>query len=275
MSKLRVATWNAEGMFVKGTQTRRANPHDALQTLRMLDADIVVIPEFGNIKRLEESVVTTIKALGYQLVINPYDDPRATDLGFGFLSRLPIDAQRTVPLPVTGRSILEVYCRDESGTPIRFVGVHLDDREEAIRMKEVKSVVDVINTDTSTPTMLMGDFNAMHASSGFAKLARTKTVAMLAYRIPNKQVASVARRAQEMAIGTTIDYLLQHTALHNLDPAMTPTVSAKQRGMEWAPSMRLAKIDWIFGSPHIIVEAHHVKKDVGSDHRPVVVQVAY
>ena len=64
MIPVRVATWNAEGMFVDGTKTRRAGSHDALRALESLDADIVVVPEFGKLAELKESVKLAIKALG-------------------------------------------------------------------------------------------------------------------------------------------------------------------------------------------------------------------
>lgn len=273
MSTLRVATWNAEGMFVDGTKTRRAGSHEALRALRKLDADIVFVPEFGYLSKLKESVITTIKSLGYELVLIPYDDTRIPDLGLAVMARLPIAKKTSHSLPVTGRAIVELTCRVENEKYVRVIGVHLDDREEAIRLEQVKKVVEVVNAGTG-PTILMGDFNAMHRSTPFARMTRTRAAGAVATYIPHEQISSVAKRVHEMAAGTTIEYLLQYTALHNLDPSMAPTISAKQRGMEWAPSVRLAKIDWIFGSADIHTLSHHVKKDVGSDHRQVVADVA-
>ena len=65
MTRLRVATWNAEGMFVEGTKTRRATSHDAITALRRLNADIVFVPEFGDMSRLNQPTITAIRSLGY------------------------------------------------------------------------------------------------------------------------------------------------------------------------------------------------------------------
>ena len=72
--KMRVVTWNAEGMFApyrpnqadgaafRTAQTRRATPHDALATIRQLNADIIVVPEFGTQGNLDNSTKTALIA---------------------------------------------------------------------------------------------------------------------------------------------------------------------------------------------------------------------
>ena len=64
---LRVMSWNAEGMFVEGSMTRRASPDDALAVLREVGADIVVVPEFGVFERMSEKTSSAIAALGYTM----------------------------------------------------------------------------------------------------------------------------------------------------------------------------------------------------------------
>ena len=59
---LRVMSWNAEGMFVEGSMTRRASPDDALAVLREVGADIVVVPEFGVFERMSEKTSSAIAA---------------------------------------------------------------------------------------------------------------------------------------------------------------------------------------------------------------------
>ena len=88
--RLRVVTWNAEGMFVEGTKTRRATPHDALRVLRRLNADIIVIPEFGRLDGLRDEIHTAMASLGYEVVSTPYHDSNAPGLGLVVLSRLPV-----------------------------------------------------------------------------------------------------------------------------------------------------------------------------------------
>ena len=275
MSKLRVVTWNAEGMFVEGTKTRRATPHDALRVLRRLNADIIVIPEFGRLDGLRDEIHTAMASLGYEVVSTPYHDSNAPGLGLVVLSRLPVVSWHVHALAVTGRNLLEVFCKDESGSRIRIIGVHLDDRGEAIRMHQIRDVVQLVNADVTTPTVLMGDMNAMHERSRFARFIRLAPVRHMTRYINHTLVASVAQRVQEMALGTTIATLQHDTLLHDLDPGHKRTISGRQRGLEWIPSVRLAKIDWIFGSRQIKTVIYKVHRDVGSDHRPVEANIIY
>ena len=275
MKRLRIVTWNAEGMFVEGSKTRRALPHMALAVLRQLNADVVVIPEFGNIGAVHEETVLAIRSLGYQLSLAAYDDDRSPGIGIAVLSRLPVVSESQHALPETDRPYLELHCRDESGEILRVIGVHLDDRSEDIRMKQIVAVADSVNAHSTLPTLVMGDFNAMHEGSLFARVARSSIAGNLTTRVRHEQLASIAARVHEMAFGTTINYLLEHTSLRDLDTKHRRTISAKQAGLEWAPALKLAKIDWIFASKQLRALNYKVMHDVGSDHRPVVVDLHY
>lgn len=275
MTKLRVVTWNAEGMFVEGSKTRRALPHDALTVLRQLDADIIVVPEFGNLGKLRDEIAVAIHALGYQLALAPYDDVRAKGVGIAILSRLPVVLERQHRLTETNRSCLEIHCRGGAGEILRIVGVHLDDRSEEIRMSQIQAVTDIINTHQSMPTLLLGDLNAMHYDSRFARMVRSTVAGTVARHLHHELLSSIATRVHEMGYGTTIRYIDEHTSLRDLDTKHRRTISARQAGLEWMPSLRLAKIDWIFGSAHFKVLRYRVMRDVGSDHRPVVVDLTY
>lgn len=274
-AKLRVVTWNAEGMFVENTKTRRATPHDGLGVLRRLNADIVVIPEFGVIEALHDEVELTLRALGYEVSIMPYDDARAPGLGMAILSRLPLHAQRVHSLGDGGRNFCEVLCRDSNGAPIRVFGVHLDDRAESIRLTQLPAIVDEVNKHLDERVLVLGDFNAMHEKAWFARFARSSAAQVGTVVLRDKLMVSMAERVREMAIGTTVKYILEHTNLHDLDTHRKRTISAKQAGLEWAPSVRLAKIDWIFGSKHFTTHKYTVLGDVGSDHRPVIAELTY
>ena len=275
MAHLRVVTWNAEGMFVEGTKTRRASPHEAVEVLKVLNGDIVVIPEFGKLADLKEEISRAIGALGYQVTMLAYDEPRTPGLGFAILSRLPVHNSSILTLAGSKRQVLELVCHDAGGTTLRILGVHLDDRSEAGRMNEVAALAEHIRQREDAHLLMLGDFNAMNRNSRFAKLARTSLVSLIAKHINHTQIKSMATRVQEMAMGTTIEYLVSHTNLHDLDLGRKPTISGKQAGLEWAPKFRLAKIDWIFGSHQFRTIAYKVYSDVGSDHRPVVADVEY
>lgn len=275
MKKLRVVTWNAEGMFVEGTKTRRALPHDALAVLRHLGADIVVVPEFGNIMKLRDEISVAIRSLGYQVSLAPYTDERAHGVGIAILSRLPIVSERQHQLTDSSQSCLEIHCRDTTGEIIRIIGVHLDDRSEETRMNQVVTVGDIVNTHQTLPTLLAGDFNAMHHDSRFARMVRSRLAGAIARNIKHELLSSIAIRVHEMGYGTTIRYIDEHTSLSNSDAKLRRTISAKQADLEWMPAIKLAKIDWIFGSKHFNVLRYRVMRDVGSDHRPIVVDFEY
>lgn len=275
MNHLSVVTWNAEGMFVDGTKTRRGTPHNAIATLRRLNADIVVIPEFGRIADLEDAHMAAIQALGYEVTLIAYDEPRSPGLGFAILSRLDVIATYIHDLPGSKRQMLEIRCKDADGVHLRILGVHLDDRSEEGRLNEVTTVCEIVNSETNIPTILLGDFNAMHRDSWFARIARSRPARHLSHRVPHSLVKSMAQRVHEMALGTTVDYLLTHTKLHDLDPGRKRTISGKQAGLEWLPAWRLAKIDWIFASKQVTTLHYHVLRDQGSDHRPVKADVQY
>lgn len=273
MSVLTLTTWNAEGMFVKGALNRRALPHDALVALKQLNSDIVVIPEFGVHGSLRGEIRTTIQSLGYQIVEVPYEDATMPEhipehYEMAVLSRLPIVSMSTHRLGGTRNSVEIRVLVDKK--QVRILGVHLDDKSEQQRLVQAKDLVDTVREDVRIPTIVMGDFNAMHVSSNFAKLTRSKAAKLFTNTIQHEQIKSMAGRVHEMAAGTTIDYIEKHTKLQNLDPSNRHTVSGKQAGLEWMPAIRLAKLDWIFASRQFSVVSYRVARDVGSDHRPVV-----
>lgn len=275
MSKLTVVTWNAEGMFVDGTKTRRGTPHDAIATLRALDADVVVVPEFGRITDLQEAHVAAIEALGYEITLIAYDEPRAPGLGFAILSRFPILETRVHELPGSRRQLIEIQYKDTEGARIRVLGVHLDDRSEEGRLTEIATICTIVSAEAEMPTLLLGDFNAMHHNSWFARIARSQPAHGISRRVRHKLMRSMADRVHEMALGTTVEYVLSHTTLHDLDPGRKRTISGKQAGLEWLPAWRLAKIDWIFGTKHFKTIHYRVLRDSGSDHRPVRAELEY
>lgn len=271
MTKLRVATWNAEGMFVAGSMTRRATPADAIRVLKKLDADIVVVPEFGIISKLDEQTDVAIRALGYEHVTMAYRDPRAKGSGLAILSRFPITAHEVIKLGEIKGAIKARVNVD--GQIINVLGVHLDDRSEKFRLVEVEDLISHIQSLHGETTLMMGDFNAMHSSSRFARLARSNMTAVVERITPHTKLRSVIARVREMALGTVISMIESQTELNSLDPKLRRTVSARQRGLELLPAIRLAKIDWIFGSPDIHARHYRVLPDIDSDHRPVAADI--
>lgn len=269
---LRVVTWNAEGMFVTGSKTRRADRHQALHVVRRLDADIVFVPEFGNVDDVEPATITALHALGYQVILYSYAQTELPgSYGAALFTRLPLVSHTLHHFANTGRTFIEAYIKpDAASSALRIVGLHLDDRSEALRLEQAAQATGVVSKSHEGETIVLGDFNAMHKHSRFARVARSAITARLTKAVSHGLVRSMSGRVSEMAIGSTIEYLLAHTNLHDLDGKHRRTISAKQAGLEWAPALRLAKIDWILGSPGVASQGYRVHKDVGSDHRPVI-----
>ncbi len=275
MSRLAVATWNAEGMFVVGTRTRRGSPDDAIAVVKELDADIITIPEFGRYQQLMPEHRQALTKLGYSCTEIPYEqEDLAPEVSLVVLSRLAIRSSKVHRLGGM-RNYLELRCLDKGSAELRIIAVHLDDRSEQLRLKQIVDVEHIVMTVSVVPTLVMGDLNAMDKSSNFARVARSRIAKTIIRLIPHHQLKGMALRVNEMAIGTTIQHFLNATNLHNLDPGIKRTISAKQYGVEWAPKMKLAKIDWIFGTDHFNVEDYQVWRDVGSDHRPVRATLCY
>ena len=271
---LRVVTWNAEGMFVAGSNTRRATPQMAIDTIERLDADVVFIPEFGNIGSIERTTLMALRALGYEVVTFPYDqiEPKIGTYGAALLSRLPLKSYVIHRFSNTERKFIEGVI-EYKGRLLRIVGLHLDDRSEALRLGQVPEVAKVVRQDDMLPVIALGDFNAMHVSSKFARAVRARPVYYAAHLFPHAQLSKMGTRVSEMGKGTTIIELIKTTGLHDLDGLHLRTISAKQSGLEWMPAWRLAKIDWILGSKEIKAISYKISPDVGSDHRPVIAEL--
>ena len=271
MHTLRVVTWNAEGMFVAGPQPRRASPHDAPTTLKKLDADVIVIPEFGETSRVDQAILTALHSLGYQTIVYGYQDGRLGEYGAALLSRLPVRSHVLHHFANTKRRYIEAEIELPGGKDIlRLFGLHLDDRTERLRLEQIEHVIMQINKVHVGETVVMGDFNAMSKRSLSAKLLGARSAGTIAARLPHAQLRSMSTRVNQMAAGTTIARLLDATMLHDLDPGHHLTISAKQEGLAWAPTLKIAKIDWLFGTKHIETLDYKVLPDVGSDHRPVL-----
>lgn len=264
--RAKILSWNAEGAFVLGSKTRRAVPEQAIETLEKLETDIAVIPEFGDYERIDPVVLQKLGEIGYDITLADYAD--GTGMSMALLSRLPV-LNKIEARFADLRSMPTVDVCDNRGEELRIVGVHLDDAREENRLRQAADLVEFL-AGSRVPTVVAGDFNAMDSKTWFARLCRTGLVESVRSSDPERKFGYVAQRLSEMALGTTIDYLRENTSLKNCDPhQIQPTISARQRGFEWLPSWRLAKIDWTFCSPALHPSNYQVHPDAGSDHRPI------
>lgn len=278
MNQLSVATWNAEGMFGNNDhKTRRGSSEDALHVVQRLGSDVIVVPEFASERSAVRSATKrALNALGYELAEIPYEEnDNDKDYVMMVASRLPIISTSLVRLGGL-RNAGRVTLKHESGQHVHVFAIHLDDRAESIRLTQAANLTEAITALVHDGvTIALGDFNAMRARTMPARIARSRLVRKLGKHAPGHMLKSIAHRVSEMARGTTIEYLATHTKLHDLDPQHALTISAKQRGLEWAPAMRLAKIDWILGSAPLRTVRYKVLPDSGSDHRPVYAELEW
>jgi endonuclease/exonuclease/phosphatase family metal-dependent hydrolase len=260
-------------MFGLGTKTRRAAPKDALAVVARLNADIAVIPEFAKSNLIDQSTIDSLAVLGYQCVLFGYEDPRAPDLQLAVLTKYPVVHKRSIPMNGSTRKAGHLRLQLDDKKELSLYAIHLDDRLESIRLLQVESLVSQVRSDITPCILAMGDFNAMDGSSLFARFARSWMVRFVSQYVPNGQLYTIVSRVVGMATGTTIDVFKKGTKLKDLDPGLQRTISAKQAGIEWMPSVRLAKIDWLFGRGVEHVIHYRVLEDVGSDHRPIEAEI--
>lgn len=241
-------------------------PEQAIETLTKLNPDIAIIPEFGDYERIDPEVMQGLGKIGYDATLTDYID--GTGMSMALLSRLPVLSKQETRF-AGQRSMPVVHVRDNCGDELRVVGIHFDDVREETRLRQAADLVEFL-AGSSVPTVVAGDFNAMDSRTWFARLCRTRLVESIGSNDPERKICYLAQRLGEMALGTTVDFLCENTSLKNCDPFQTqPTISAKQRGFEWLPAWRLAKIDWSFCSPALHPSDYQVHPDAGSDHRPI------
>jgi endonuclease/exonuclease/phosphatase family metal-dependent hydrolase len=274
---MKIASWNIEGRLTPTNETGRGTPNKILDAIEALDADIVVLPEAYS-HETNLGVDERLRKMGYQWEDARYDEKDRIgenkyndDLYIRILSRREII--ETFQLKWNNaRSLLAIVVSDpKSGKKVRIIATHLDDRSEKRRLRQVDDAISFINS-TDMPTVMMGDFNAMHLDM-WSRIIGNKFIKMVGLLFPHKRARTLVSRLSEMASGTTLARLELETALRDVDVKHHPTTTPKLRGMEFMPSIRMAQIDHIFVTPDIIATDFQVAKDSGSDHRAISTEI--
>ncbi len=144
---MRVCTWNIHAW---GDAAGRSRVQDVIDVLRTVDADVVVLNEVlspgGPLLRvaqaLDKDVFYGPAAYGGNAVLAPR----------GSLAQ-------SVPLVVPGGEARNAVVVDVGATGIGVVGVHLDDRREAVRCAQLRTLFDRITG--LGPHVVAGDLNAI------------------------------------------------------------------------------------------------------------------
>lgn len=106
--------------------------------------------------------------------------------GEAVLSRWPVEATRTHPLPNQDghepRAALEIDVQVPGDGPrIRFMGTHLDHVDDTNRMRQVQALQAIYPVSDGSPAILVGDFNAKPDSPVMRQLLGEWTLASKGY----------------------------------------------------------------------------------------------
>lgn len=288
---MKFASWNLEGRLTNYTSGWRGSPEHILQGIEALDADVMVLPE-AFLDEPAPGVDERLASLGYKWHDVLYEDvgrSRAVAYmgklaGMRVLSRVGIDDFEEVRWGETQRRMVAVTVRDpETDEQLKVIGVHLDDRTEELRLSQVEDMAVYINNE-SLPTIVMGDFNAMHGKDWRARILGGRCMRLLARHIPSHitpppgefsdDVRGIAMRLTDMGSGEALAELEKRTRLRDLDSRMQATTTLKLRSLPCLPSVRIVQIDHMFASPEIATDRVVVARDGGSDHRAISASIS-
>ncbi|MEI6053995.1 MAG: endonuclease/exonuclease/phosphatase family protein [Candidatus Saccharibacteria bacterium] len=267
-----IASWNIEGRLSDISSTHRGSPDKIISFIKYINADIILLLEAHNDDRLDNKISQEFINFGYKIYEVPYED----DMKFRhdsiedkssllLLSKLTIKNFKIIRLGNLRNALTFITYDIVTDKEIRLIGIHLDDRQEKTRIKQIKDLSLIIN-NSQIPTIVMGDFNAMHGSdiwpAGFLKSNIMKFISH--FIIPD-----ISSKAIGMAKGESLALLESSTSLVDLDPKHRPTTTPKMRAHQWLPSIRLMQIDHIYASKTIKSKNFKIYKDGGSDHRAI------
>ena len=272
---IKIASWNIEGRLSIPDSKKRGSSRQIISAIKKLNADILLLLEAhteDSIKDLDS--YKQLVNIGYKIYDIPYEDDMAlrkdtyaSKLSIILLSKLPVEKIDIIRLGNI-RNAISLIINQKNNKSFRVIGVHLDDRFEKTRIKQTMDLSKIINK-LKIPTIVMGDFNAMHDDLLPAKFLQTKLVKMISRFIFSK----IAIKVVDMARGDTLKLLISKTNLTDIDSLHRPTTTPKMRGMEWMPSIRLIQIDHIFTSPEITAKNFKIAPDKGSDHRAISAEI--
>lgn len=275
---MRLAAWNIEGRLGPVASRGRGTPGQIADRILQLDADIIFLPEaYGN--DISPDVNQRFTDAGYSFFDVSYEDenkPHGAAIDnphCRFLSRLPVIHQSRRRFGKV-RSLQSIDVIDpKTKQPITIVGIHLDDRTEAQRLRQVRDVVSYCK-NIEMPFVLMGDFNALYGTTKTAKFLRSSLVKVTGCAMTQSFVKTIVVRVAAMARGDTLDHLHENLSIHAANTTRQATATPKMRNMEWAPSVRLLEIDHILASRSVQFNDFRIGKEGGADHRDLTVTIS-
>ncbi|MDB5167027.1 MAG: hypothetical protein JWN26_172 [Candidatus Saccharibacteria bacterium] len=212
--------------------------------------------------------VTVLCDLGYEVTQGSTDvitSPRTDRNGFIGIVR-PGLGSGSVMQAGTRRGFLACVHDSESGRNITVGGIHLDDRNEDERLKQITELPDL--------DVLIGDLNAMHRSAPIASILRLLKPVTEQFQEVNtdfkittkrtERFKSLAQRLVRMADGRTLKILANEHGLFDIDPRKRSTIH------------NVAQIDHIVTRNVIHANNYKVHRDLKlSDHVPISADLTY
>ena len=265
---LRVAAWNVEGRLERGTGEGRGSPPHILAGIQRLNADLIVLPE-AYYATIDPMVERRLRQWGYAWQDVTYNDSASKLKGpcLRVVTRLPLANIHTVRFGNI-RSLLCLRVVDPaSQCQVRVIAVHLDDRSEKRRLRQVEDLITHVACEPLR-TIILGDFNAVWAD-GYARILGSGPVRSLARHMPTKRLRQVCVRFTDMAAGTTLARLTDTASLREADRLHVPTAMPKTRLTNFIPSIRLAQLDHILLTPGLVATDFDIAEASGSGHRAI------
>lgn len=159
--QFKVATWNIHSGI--GTDGR----YDAkriIDVLGEIDADVVALQEVPSLTLHADLLLDIQLAFGYRVAVARTLVRRQADFGNAVLSRYPIAGQVHLDLTVERcepRNAIDVHIAIPGALPagcVRVIATHLGLRPSE-RRHQVRRILECIEAEPQTGTMLMGDIN--------------------------------------------------------------------------------------------------------------------
>lgn len=268
---IEVVAWNIQDGLSKQDKATQIT-----DSLLRFDADLIMVAEAASDDtRGRDSIAAASERFvqhGYQSTSHPYNDSdnRIDRHIWLALTREGV-GDKPKAISLNSRTAAEIEFTDpETGKEANFYGVHLDDRSETMRHRQVARL---LRRSGISDAIIAGDFNAMHKDDARARALRLSGI--VARRLPTiepglyhtlsstekrkytlHRVGSLATRLVEMADGNTM-LRLTDAGYEDADPERQPTKGPVQ-------------IDHIMHTSDILVVKNTVVDESGlSDHRAI------
>ena len=217
---MRAVSWNIEGRLTRFAKDgRRGSPEQIVAMLEQLDGDIVVLPEASDGDNIEPHILQRLEKIGYHTVRTAHYQDKGdrtykavVDPTMKLLSRVEVMRCEELRLGDIRTMLTADVIDPETGRPLRVFGIHIDDRGEKYRLRQIDGLLPEV-VASPYPVVMMGDFNAMHGSSLPARLLRNTVVAGAIEHIPLARVKDLLPRLSQMAIGETMRRIEAETDL--------------------------------------------------------------